>query len=818
MALSSEEFSKLTSRLTFERQGSSTAMNKPSNDLTLPRENPQQGIMSDTFSDVKQIGTDIRNSFNRRQDNISNASGMEQGLASKTFQNIGQGFGFAGDVGGSVIKGGVKALLPQEKEDSLKNAIPRAIDGLAKFGDSISPDQVTDFGAKMFLKYDGLDEEAKKNVDASFNIGSLLAEAFGVGVGAKGVNVATRVAKEGIEQSGRGAGAFGKGVNVLKNTTIDAVDNLKSRVTSPNVSDATRVSLNPKEALKGTSQDIRVSVGGKMKPLSEITPTENMKLKVSTEKSLDAFKKKAEVYKNDRNPLNDPTEIVGQRVDNALNFADKKRQVVGQKMGDIEIKYKEQSLQIGDKVNNSFAETIRSFDNPKFGVDTADAPVVRKLVDDFDKLAEEGATIGDRMDFVRSWTKYLEDSKDAFGKFKENATANSRIQSAIIAIKNETVDAISLQDKVYKGLRNQYSTYKKLDEIGDALLGKDGMLGDRIKGGATVKRALKSNSDAGARQFLTKLKELTGYDAIKDGDLALTAMELVGDYQGLSLLEVLSDGKSGIIKKGLGKVQDLIVGNEEARIKNFIKKGSFNKGAVPTTATKGNIVSRIIDRAKNTPNKKGGFIRIGKDTPKTVQSKPKVSVSESLPTNLITEAKKYKTSEEFVKGQGTPVFRAGSLDSGNPAGTFLSTDRKTADNYQSLSKSKTQDYFISANAKIKTASTRDELLKELDPRFNKDTLNEQVFRDEQRMFKVNKENKLKGLPRTSTLIDGMTPRQRYETIIEKRIADKLKGKFDGVIYNSKNANDQVGEYQIFNKEVIKTKSQLEQIWKDSNKK
>ena len=83
---------------------------------------------------------------------------------------------------------------------------------------------------------------------------------------------------------------------------------------------------------------------------------------------------------------------------------------------------------------------------------------------------------------------------------------------------------------------------------------------------------MKSNSDAGARQFLVKLKELTGYDALKDGDLALTAMENVGDFQGLSLLEVLKQGKSGIIGKALEKAQDVIVGDDATRVTNYIKK------------------------------------------------------------------------------------------------------------------------------------------------------------------------------------------------------------------------------------------------------
>lgn len=351
------------------------------------------------------------------------------------------------------------------------------------------------------------------------------------------------------------------------------IDNLAEKFSSPEVSEATKVSLNPKEALKGTGQDIQVSVGGKLKNLSEITPDETTQMQVSTQKALDTFTTQAQKFAKDRSVVGgSPVEVVGTRADKALTFADKKRQVIGQKMGDIELKYVNDKLPIGEKSLNTFSETIKSFDNPKYGVDTAEAPVVRKLITDFDTLEKGGATIGERLDFIRSWDKYLRDSKDAFGNFKENATANTRIQNAVKVLKDETVDAVSTKDKVYRNLRTQYRTYKQLDEIGNSLLGKEGALGQRIKGASLIKRAIQSNSDAGARQFLIKLKELTGYDAIKEGDLALTAMENAGDYQGLSLLNIVKEGKSGLINRGLEWARNRTVGNNVERVKKYIKK------------------------------------------------------------------------------------------------------------------------------------------------------------------------------------------------------------------------------------------------------
>lgn len=506
-----------------------------------------------------RIGTDLQ----KRGANVNQAFNRDQNFASKALQLVGQGAGFAGDILTEGIKSGseVTGLTENVIKPTIEAAKPVALDILQTPIGQKGLEAVKG-GVEMYNAFKQENPEAAGNLEAVINIASILPPAKASQVGASLATTGAGVIKSSV------AGA----TKTAKNATVDTIENIGKKVVAPSVSDATRVSLNPKKALAGTGQDITVSVGGKTKKLSELTPNENSKMQFSTEKSINKFTQEAEKFKKNRNPLNDPTEIVGNRVDAALGFADRKRQYVGKKMGDIELKYADDSLPIGQKTGNVFAETLRSIDNPKFGVDTADAPIVKKLVTDFDNLEASGATVADRLDFIRSWDKYLNDAKDPFGNFKENATVNTRIQNAIKTLKNETVDHVASKDKVYKGLREQYSTYKKLDEIGNSLLGKNGALGDRIKGGATVKRALKSNSDAGARQFLIKLKELTGYDAIKDGDLALTAMENVGDFQGLSLLEVLQEGKTGLIGRGLGALQNKIVGDEAKRVSKYVKE------------------------------------------------------------------------------------------------------------------------------------------------------------------------------------------------------------------------------------------------------
>lgn len=542
MALSPEEFERLKIQLKQQQ-----SLGQP-----LPvAEKP------DLFS---RINTNLQ----KRGSNVDDTFNSNQNFFSKALQLTGQGAGFAGDILTESIKSASNesGFTDAVVKPSIQAAKPIALDILNTEAGQKGLEALKG-GVEMYNTFKSENPEAAGNLEAVINIASILPPAKATQVG---VSVATT-----------GAGIIKSTGKKAVGGASDTIENITKRVSSPSVSDATRVSLNPKEALKGTGQDMTVTVGGKTKKLSELTPDENTKMQFSTQKSVNRFTEEANKFKNNRNPKNDPTEIVGNRVDAALNFADKKRMTVGKKMGDIETKYADQKLPISEKTMTKFSETLKSIDNPKFGVDSADAPIVQKLIKDFDRLEADGASIADRMDFVRSWDKYLNDAKDPFGNFKDNATVNTRIQSAVKTLKTETVDAISNQDKTYRKLRGNYAEYKKLDEIGNQLLGKDGALGDRIRGGATVKRALKSNSDAGARQFLTKLKEITGYDAIKDGDLALTAMENVGDFQGLSLLEVLQQGKTGLIGKGLEAVQNKTIGDNAARVNSFITKGAKKK-------------------------------------------------------------------------------------------------------------------------------------------------------------------------------------------------------------------------------------------------
>lgn len=517
------------------------------------------------------FGQELKSDLDKRVNRVGEIlDRKDSNVAEKGLQVFGQGAGLAANAIEKTIEQIPGAKFVFDKiGDGINWLTTSDLSPVKAIGEKIGDSKALQ---EIVQLYD-TDQNFKDSLDGFTNIIRLGGDVQGVASSANfAKNVTSKIVSkvEGATQAAIEANAGS--VNAVKTTIEDFGRKIKAAA-EPDVDQAVKTSLNPAKALAGTGQDIEVSVNGKLKKLSELTPEEEFKVQESTARSVEKFTEQAKKFANDRSVEGgSPVEIVGQRVDNVLESLNKRRQAVGREMGDIEAKYTGDKLPLSTKTSETFAETLKNFDNPKFGADTADANIVRKLVSDFDNLEKAGATIGERLEFVRSWDKYLNDARDGFGNFKENATVNTRIQNAVKVLKDETVDAISAKDKVYRKLRSQYRTYKVLDEIGDALLGKEGALGDRVKGAATVKRAIQSNSDAGARQFLKKLKELTGYDAIKEGDLALTAMENVGDYQGLSLLNIVTEGKSGLIRRALEFAEEKILGTKEERVKRYIQK------------------------------------------------------------------------------------------------------------------------------------------------------------------------------------------------------------------------------------------------------
>ena len=270
-----------------------------------------------------------------------------------------------------------------------------------------------------------------------------------------------------------------------------------------------------------------------------------------------------------------PVEQVGQKTDKYVEEVAKLRKSVGKQMGKIE----EAAENVQVPFNNS--QTVQDFvletadalkGGAKYGPDAGVTKELTKLSDDILRLEKEGGTVRDTLNMTRKWARYLEDQKDKFGDFTENKYANAQIERVINTMKEDARKVLADNNESYRTLVQGYAKTSQFAKEAKRLLGQEGLYGDSIKGAATVKRAIQSNSDAGARQFLKTLRDITGYDAIKEGDIALKAMQDVGDYQGLSLLGVLNEVKGGLPETIKNIAKKTLTPKESTRVKKYINK------------------------------------------------------------------------------------------------------------------------------------------------------------------------------------------------------------------------------------------------------
>lgn len=363
-----------------------------------------------------------------------------------------------------------------------------------------------------------------------------------------------------------------KGVEAVKTTADEALF-------APTAEEATKTSLNPFiDNVAEVSIPVK-SEGGVtkyvVKNAKDATPEEINAYKEEAGSLYNTFTTQAKKFMKERTiEGGSPVEQVGQKIDKFVEQVAKLRRSVGAQMGKIE--QAAENVQVpfnkSEAVQNFVLETVDALKGgAKYGPDSGITKEIQKLSDDILRLEKDGGSVKDALNMTRKWARYIEDQKDKFGDFTSNKSANLQIERVIRSIKEDARKVLADNNESYRTLVQGYAKTSRFGEEAKRLLGQEGLYGDSIKGAATVKRAIQSNSDAGARQFLKTLRDITGYDAIKEGDIALKAMKDVGDYQGLSMLNVLSDIQGGIIGTARNVAKKLTP-KESTRVKKYINK------------------------------------------------------------------------------------------------------------------------------------------------------------------------------------------------------------------------------------------------------
>jgi len=493
------------------------------------------------------------------------------------------------------------------------------------------------------------------------------------------------------------------------------------------------------------------------------------------------------------------------------------------------------------------------------------------------------------------------DPKDGVVYF--NKTSPLEVQDLI---QNVNLDANPLSDKAGAQVATDFSA--KIRELLDSKIEKSG--NPEYQAIRNKYSQLKSVEKDVVQRYKEVLRKANANPNIIDGIASLDAIT------GIIQLEPTNIGRAGVIgalKKGFGYLRDPEVNLRRAFdiLENPQKPKSSNalKRVIGTTENtpEFNRGEQLVDDIRNTPNKKGGFINYDSNSqmnlpsryaPATANNVPKnpilntiqnnkSKVKSSTVDNLESEAKKYKSAEEFVKAQGTPVYHGTNRDftsfdikrsfpeRNNSIGAgeaiYVSPTKELAQKYTKASSNASFDRQVLEEVSQKSKVAGD-LMKEIhqngyekgwknfmdknpngikilekqgiDPNDIGDVANlvrgsksgtpasvaDQMFSAFQKngykeipksYLEKAKNIGIKSIPSIPKIIEGnILPSAKIKKLgsIKNTIEEATKAKkegYDGISFINGNGSLE-REIAIFNPDIIKTKSQLTDIWKKAN--
>lgn len=373
---------------------------------------------------------------------------------------------------------------------------------------------------------------------------------------------------------------------------------------------------------------------------------------------------------------------VGEKIGNAFEQVVKQRSSIGEVLGK-ELKangkfkinitepkssflneLKDSGLSYNPKTNN-----LTSFQGTKFVPEEID--MLNKFTKDMIALGDN-PTVSSIDNFIAKTRSELQFTKGKTGVMG-GTNAERIINKGIADLKetlNPAVNRNTNLDKYWQA-NQAYSQLSDFIDEGSTFLGKKTLSGDFAKDASIAKSSVQSILNQGKKDFLVKLQDLTGYNAIDDAVLSLQAMKDAGDFRGLSLLQAISESgvptsKSGATQKILDYVMDkggrIVAGSPEEQTRAFlqslektdikntttnaIKSGTANTGTninnssqinnsdtvinqnkvkasnadtISNTSNriikesvpqKEGVIQKLINSYKALPNKQGGFVRL----------------------------------------------------------------------------------------------------------------------------------------------------------------------------------------------------------------
>lgn len=203
-------------------------------DYLKPQEK-RTGVFGDLGSDIRQTGSNLKETFNRTQSKIQSIANAEQAGEQGKLRSFGQAFGtVAGGVSrsiGDVLMGAVKSVLPQAREEDLKEGVVKMIEKISPTAVKIDNALGRPVGSTIEA-YNNLPEQSKRDVNALLGISELALDLTGAGFVKKagqqgvktGIKAGTKLAEGTAEQSRRlisaGESALAKGKQALSDVKV----------------------------------------------------------------------------------------------------------------------------------------------------------------------------------------------------------------------------------------------------------------------------------------------------------------------------------------------------------------------------------------------------------------------------------------------------------------------------------------------------------------------------------------------------------------------------------------------------------------------
>lgn len=548
---------------------------------------PEQTIVERAKTGINDIIQKRTQNIDKNQEIIKQNSTALNPLktgAEQILNVAGQTAGGIGDVVGGAISAGAKAIdgaTGNIASDALKTGAGSILEtDLGKRGLELAKQ-----GAEYYDLFKRQHPEAAMNLENTVNIAGLWGGTKAAQVVAKPVIEGANVAGKTLVNSGKTL-ADNILANASKSKVDDAVLNLASNFLKPTAEDTTLTALAPFKANISPTTKVSVPVGKSrvMKEIGKLTEEEKQAVKGDIlTKYQSYYDQGLKATTNAKEAT--PADLVAKSVDTAVKQTNKIRKDVGAKMGEVEQKAKDVIVDLTNtKSIQGFVDSITS-NKTKAGYAGSKKliPETKEFLKDLNTIQARGASVKEVLDFTRQWQNKLENLKDKFGGFTKDKFDLGNIQAVIKDVKNQARNTLSKVDGDYKSLVKQYRETSQLRDTANRLLGEEGLYGDTLKGASVVKRAVKSISDAGSRQFLKKLEDLTGYDGLSDAQIAIKAMQDAGDFRGLSLLEILNDASTGsgvigtVFKAGKSFGKKILAGSENKITENFIKNAKDKK-------------------------------------------------------------------------------------------------------------------------------------------------------------------------------------------------------------------------------------------------